>query len=188
MDIYLIYGPQGSGKTTQAKLLAEKLGLVFISAGKLSRQLASQPNEEGRKVKELVDKGEPTPDEIIVPAINKILGQASDAKGFVFDGYPRYAQQIEPLVLYLDGHGWSVTRVFVLRLPDDVGVKRIMGRAAIEGRKDDTPQSIARRLELYHQQTEPIIDYFKRLGEVVEIDGSKTIDEIAIDINSHLSD
>lgn len=186
MQIYLIYGPQGSGKTTQAKLLAEKHNLVLISAGEISRDLAKQDTKEGKRVKALIDKGEPTPDEIIVPAVNKILDQSPAAAGFVFDGYPRYAQQIESLVSSLDKHGWEINKVFVLRLTEEVGIKRIMGRATLENREDDTPQAIARRLQLYHQQTEPIINYFQRLGKVVEIDGAKTIVEIAVDIENHL--
>ena len=83
-------------------------------------------------------------------------------------------------------YGQSLNQVFVLRLTKDEGIKRIMARASLDGRNDDTPKSIARRLQLYHEQTEPIINYFKRLGKVVEINGAKTIEEVTADINNQL--
>jgi adenylate kinase len=174
----LIYGPQGSGKSTQAQLLAEKLKVSVISAGQISRELSSQDNEEGRWVKNLVDKGEPTPQEIIVREVNKKFDDPSCQNGFVMDGYPRYAQQIESLVAAGEERGWEIDKVIVINLPEDVGQKRILSRAKLESRDDDTPESIKRRLELYHQQTEPIIDYFKKLGKVMEVDGSGTIEEV----------
>ncbi len=178
MKIYLLYGPQGAGKTTQAKLLADKLDLVMISAGEISREIAKQDTPVGHQVKELIDRGEQTPNEIIVPAIDQLLDHPGGKNGFVFDGYPRYAQQIESLVVSIEKHGWEINKVVFIDLPEDVGVKRIMLRAQGERRADDTPEAIARRLELYHQQTQPIIDYFRRLDKVAEIDGSGTVEEV----------
>ncbi len=174
MLIYLIYGPQGSGKTTQAKLLAQQFNLIFISAGHISRDIA-KTNET---VRNLIDRGEPTPQEIIAPAINAVMEKNKNGNGFVFDGYPRYAQQIESLVAAVASYHWDVSKVIIINLSEKEGVERILARAKIEGRKDDTPESIRRRLELYHQQTVPIIDYFKKLGKVVEVDGSGTIEEV----------
>jgi len=183
----LIYGPQGSGKSTQAQLLAEKLKVPVICAGQISRELSAQDNEEGHWVKSLVDKGEPTPQEIIVRKINKKFDDPSCQEGFIMDGYPRYAQQIESLVAAGVERGWEVDKVVVINLPEEIGQKRILSRAKLEGRTDDTPESIRRRLELYHQQTEPIIDYFKKLGKVVEVDGSGTIEEVFSLIDKNLS-
>lgn len=174
MLIYLVYGPQGSGKSTQAQLLAQKFNLTYISAGHISRDIA-KTNET---VRQLIDRGEPTPQEIIVPAVNAVMEEHKQGNGFVFDGYPRYAQQIEFLVTAIENYHWDITKVIIINLSEKDGFDRIMSRAKIEGREDDTPQSIARRLELYHQQTVPIIDYFKKLGKVVEIDGSGTIEEV----------
>lgn len=178
MKIILIYGPQGSGKSTQARLIADKLNLTLISTGEISRTIASQPTPQGQRVKALIDAGEPTPTEILVPAVEEVMRRNQSGSGFVFDGYPRFAQQIEPLLAFISSHGWEVSKVIVIELESEEGIKRIMSRARIEGRRDDNPESIRRRLELYHQQTIPIINYFKKVGKVTKIDGSGTIEHV----------
>lgn len=183
---YIIYGPQGSGKTTQAKILADKLGVSFISAGEISRQIAQQKDAIGQKVRDLIGRGEPTPEEIIVPAIEKIFNTPEANKGFVLDGYPRFAQQVESLITSLEKRKWQLDKVFEIRLTEEEGIKRITERARLEGREDDTPESISRRLALYHEQTEPIISYFRKIGKLVEIDGSGNIDEVASLISGNL--
>lgn len=183
---YIIYGSQGSGKTTQAKILADKLGIIFISAGEISRNIAAKNTDQGRMVKSLIDKGEPTPEDIIVPVIEKIFDTPQALKGFVLDGYPRFAQQVESLVGSLERRGWGIDKVFQIKLTEEEGIKRIMNRAKTEGRNDDTPESISKRLALYHQQTEPIVSYFRRLGKLVEIDGIGTIAEVSNLISKNL--
>lgn len=184
MNIYLVYGPQGSGKSTQARLLSEKLGLVLISAGDISRDLSSK-NET---VKALVDKGEPTPQEFIVKAVNEIFRQNEKAVGFVLDGYPRFIEDVEPFAQELDARNWAVTKVFFLQLSEEVALKRLVSRAQKEGRTDDTPESVSRRLQLYHSQTQPIIEYFRREGLVVDVDDSGTIEEVYELISKALND
>lgn len=176
----LIYGPQGSGKSTQAKILAQKFNLCFVATGDISRQLASQENDEGRMIKKLIDNGNPTPHEIIVREVGKIFNSLQGKNGFIVDGYPRYVQDLEPFVADLNNRGWEIDKVIVIKLSKEEGIKRIMSRVALEGRDDDTPESISRRLQLYHEQTEPIISYFKHLGKVVEIEGGKTIEEVTL--------
>ncbi|MBI3887922.1 nucleoside monophosphate kinase [Candidatus Microgenomates bacterium] len=174
----LFYGPQGSGKSTQAQLLAETLNVPMISAGQISRELASKDDPEGKLIKNLIDKGDATPNEIIVREINKRLDNPSSQNGFVMDGYPRFAQQIEYLILAGEERGWEIDKVVVIDLSEEIGHKRVLSWAEIEGRNDDTVESLKRRLELYRQQTQPIISYFETLGKVVHIDGSGTVEEV----------
>lgn len=183
----IIYGPQGSGKSTQATLLSEKLHLPVISAGEISRLIAEENSPEGKHVKELMDRGEPTPTEIIAPRIERALTAPSAQNGFILDGFPRYTDQIEQLAVIMDHLGSDIDRVFQIKLSEDEGIKRIMSRVATEGRKDDNPDAIGRRLQLYHQQTEPIISYFKKLGKLIEIDGSGSIEEVQLLISESLN-
>lgn len=182
----IIYGTQGSGKSTQAKLLAEKLSVPMISTGVISRMLALQDNEEGRMVKALIDAGDPTPQEIITREIDRIIDSPEAINGFVMEGHPRYSHQLEPFIDSLKSRGLDIDKVFYIGLTEDEGIKRIMSRAKIEGRTDDTPEGIARRLQLYREQTQPIIDFFRKKGKLVEIDGSGTIEEVAVLINQTL--
>lgn len=174
----IIYGPQGSGKSTQAKLLATKLNIPAISAGEISRQIATEDSEEGRLVKKLIDSGNPAPNEIINPRLEKILSSPEASHGYVLDGFPRYDNQLELLQDYLNRANTTIDRVILINLPLAEGVKRIMSRTKIEGRDDDTPDGIARRLELFKEQTAPIITKFRQEGKLLEIDGSGSIEEV----------
>ncbi len=173
-----IYGPQGSGKSTQAKLLSEKFGIPVISAGQISRQIAAENTPEGKKVKALIEAGNPTPTEILAPRIERAILSPEAKNGFILDGFPRFPDQIEQIVAILDRQGRQLDHALLIKLSDEEGIKRILSRATIEGRTDDTPEAIKRRLDLYHQQTEPIISYFRNLSKLIEIDGSGTIEEV----------
>ncbi len=172
----IIYGPQGSGKSTQAKLLAEKLNLPLISTGEISRQICAEDSPEGIIAKELVDRGEPTPPEILNPRLEKALSQAGS--GYILDGFPRFSNQLYLLEEWLAKTETKIDKVILINLPQDVGIKRIMSRVEIEGRADDTEMSVKRRLELYQEQTQPIIEYFQGKGIVFEVDGTPDITEI----------
>lgn len=182
----IIYGPQGSGKSTQAKLLAKKLNLPSFSTGEISRQIAAQDSNQGRKVKEFIDRGDPTPPEIIDPVIRSTLASAKD--GYILDGFPRYSDQLYLLEEWLGETNTKIDKVILINVPIDIGIKRIMSRVGKEGRADDTPEIIRKRLELYREQTQPIIDYFRGKGVLVEIDGSGTIEEVTALINKLFDD
>lgn len=174
----IIYGPQGSGKTTQAKLLAENLGLIAISAGEVSRQIASEDTEEGRLVKSLIDKGNLTPDDVLFKRLKIIFDSSQASDGFILDGFPRNKEQFTQINDYLLAMNEKIDKVFLIKLDEKTGVERIMNRAKIEGRSDDNEEAIKMRLKIFHEQSEPIINLFRQQGIVTEIDGNGTIEEV----------
>ncbi len=178
----IIYGPPGSGKSTQAKLLAERFGFLRIASGDLSRQIASEDTDEGRMVKDILAKGGLTPDDIIFRRIRKTIDASDLSKGLVMDGYPRNNDQIF-LVEELNAEKQiNIDRVVVIDLPEQDGKERMLKRAQIEGRSDDTPDAIAKRFQVYVQNTQPIIDYYTQKGIVVHVDGRPTVEEIHTEI------
>lgn len=175
----IIMGPQGSGKTTQAKILAASLGVVEISAGEVSRQIASEDTVEGKRVKEEMNKGNLVPDNILANRLKQILKSEEISKGFVLDGWPRNKEQLDFLESFLSSVNKKIDKVFFIKLPDEIGIERIIGRIKTEHRTDDTSEAIKKRLLIYHQQTEPILKFYRRQGKLVEIDGSGTIEEVS---------
>lgn len=172
-------GPQGSGKTTQAKILADKLGVVEISAGEVSRQIASENTIEGKRVREEMNKGNLAPDDILAGRLKQILESEKTSKGFVLDGWPRNREQLDFLENFLNSLNKKIDKVIFISLPDETGVKRIMERVKTEHRADDTPEAIKKRLLIYHQRTEPILKFYKSRGKLIEIDGSGTKEEVS---------
>ena len=170
-----VTGPQGSGKTTQAKLLADFLGLPMISTGEILRQKSLENNEIGKEIKSSVDKGEMVNDEIVHRLIGEKINEVKN--GFVMDGYPRSLGQLD----HLDPH---FDKVFYLEINDDLVKVRLLKR----GRADDSPEIIAERLELYHQLTEPLLLRYKDQGILQIIDGSGSIDEIQNSIREKLNE
>lgn len=163
----LFIGPQGSGKSTQGKLLAEYLGLPYVSTGDIFREMSAGNSPEGKRLKQILAEGRLVDDETTSNMVAKKLGEEEYGMGFILDGYPRTLEQIK-----LFDPGFN--KVIFLELPDEEGIKRLLER----GREDDTKESITERLRLYHNQTDPILDYYRHLGILVEIDGTGSIDEI----------
>lgn len=163
MPKILFVGPQGSGKSTQAKLLGEFLKIPVISSGDILRQTATFD----RSIRKILDEGQLVDDETTAKIVAERVRQSDCQKGFILDGYPRNLEQGR-----LFDPGFD--RVIYLKLSDEQALKRLLNR----GREDDTEESIAQRLKLYHEQTDPILDYYRREGLVGEIDGQGTIEEI----------
>ncbi len=171
----LITGPQGSGKTTQAKLLAEFLEVPLIDSGEILRRLAGTETEDGRRVKEALDSGLMAPDEVVGKMVSERVGEPNCRNGFVMDGYPRTLAQKQVFDPKFD-------RVFYLEINDE----EVRARLKERGRADDTPELIEKRLSLYHQLTEPVLGYYQDLGILTRIDGSKEIDLVQAAIRSEL--
>lgn len=171
----IFLGAQGSGKSTQAKILASKLGLVAIEMGQILRNRANDTDEEALEIKDSVEKGELVNDTIALGIIKTRLNKEDCQNGFILDGYPRNEAQLEGLKENID-------LVFYIEVSDAEGIKRSMQRA----RNDDTPEFLAKRLEIYHKQSEPLLNHFREEGILVKVDGERAIEEIAEDIESKL--
>jgi len=182
----LLLGPQGSGKGTQAKRIAEEYGLAHIATGDMLRAAIAAETPLGRVVKPIVETGDLVPDELMVNLIRERLDDEDTREGFILDGFPRTMAQAEALDSMLSEIGRDLDIVFELQINDDVAVDRLGKRAVEEGRTDDTPDAIARRLSEYHEKTEPLVGYYRLRGNLVGIHGNKPIDDVFSEIQEAL--
>ena len=174
----LLLGPQGSGKGTQAKRIAREYGLAHIASGDLFRNAIAAGTPLGREVEPIYNAGGLVPDEITTALIRERLEEEDARDGFILDGFPRNLAQARALDEMLAEIGRSLTAVFALNVSDEVSQQRLLGRAQEEGRVDDTPEAIVRRLEIYHEQTEPVIEHYRAQDRLVPINGEGTIPEV----------
>ncbi len=182
----LLLGPQGSGKGTQAKRLAAAHDIPHISTGDMFRSAMAAQSELGLQVKAIYDSGRLVPDELTTALVRDRLAEADAADGFVLDGYPRNFDQAEALDEILGGRGSRVDAVLFFDLPDEVAMERMLSRAAEEGRADDTPEAIARRLALYHEETEPLVELYRARGILVPLHAAWSIDAVYGEIEAAL--
>ena len=182
----LLLGPQGSGKGTQAKRIAEEYGLAHIATGDMLRAAIAAATPLGRVVKPIVERGDLVPDELMANLIRERLDDEDTREGFILDGFPRTMAQAEALDSMLSEIGRDLDIVFELQINDDVAVDRLGKRAVEEGRTDDTPDAIARRLSEYHEKTEPLVGYYRLRGNLVGIHGNKPIDDVFSEIQEAL--
>ncbi len=179
MKYYILFGPPGAGKGTQAAALAERYRLRHISTGALLRKEISAGSELGLKAKALIEAGSLVPDEVVEGMIESEFDSVRDVDGFLLDGFPRTLAQAEALDGMLSRKGEEVTATVSIMIPDEMIFERIAHRAAIEGRADDAdPDTIRNRIETYHRQTEPLIDYYRKAGRYREADGTGSIEEV----------
>jgi adenylate kinase len=178
----VMLGAPGAGKGTQAVRIAETHGIPHISTGEMLRAAIAAGSELGRKVKEIVESGALVPDELIVEVIRERLSQPDAQGGFVLDGFPRTIGQAEALDTLLAELGRPLERVLELELSEETAVERMLGRAAEQGRADDTPEVIKNRFEVYRRQTEPLSNYYRSTGILVAIDSSPGMDEVFAEI------
>ncbi|WP_156760195.1 adenylate kinase [Microbacterium karelineae] len=174
----LIVGPQGSGKGTQGVRVAEAYGVPVVSTGDIFRANIKNGTELGQKVKAITDAGDLVPDDVTGEIVADRLSQDDAAQGFLLDGYPRNAAQVEYLDAFLAGRDAALDAVILLDVPRDESIARITERANIEGRSDDTEEAVAKRLDIYESETAPIIDTYEARGIVDRIDGVGSLDEI----------
>src|SRR5579864_2412444 len=185
----LLLGPQGSGKGTQAKKLAETYGIAHISSGDLYREAIARGTDLGKQVAPLLASGTLVPDEITIPLIRDRLDRGNSLPGVVLDGYPRTLAQAEALDELFNELGRNLDIVFELQVPDRAQLlERLLKRAAEENRTDDTPEAIRRRLETYDRETAPLVEYYRTSrGNVVGIHADRSIGEVFHEIQEALS-
>lgn len=204
----VMLGPPGAGKGTQAKILAEKLGLVHVSTGDLFRENLSQETELGKLASSFMVKGELVPDDVTIAMVRERLSRPDCAKGAVMDGFPRtpaQAEAFEALLAEIDG---KVDLVPFISVPNEVLVERLSGRwmshagrvyhalynppkvkwvddvdgSPLYQRDDDKPETVLHRINVYYDQTSPLIDYYRQAGKLVEIDGTQEIEQVTADL------
>ena len=182
----LLLGAPGAGKGTQAKRISEDYGIPQIATGDMLRAAIAAGTELGRKVKPILDSGELVPDDLIVALIRERLAQGDTQAGFILDGFPRTIPQAEALDAMLAEIGRRLAVVLEFQLDEEEAVRRMLGRAEEEGRSDDTPEVIGRRMVVYREQTEPLVAYYLGKGTLVGIDGGRPVGEVYAEIEDVL--
>ncbi|MBR4774694.1 MAG: adenylate kinase [Bacteroidales bacterium] len=176
---FILFGPPGAGKGTQAGALAERFNLCHISTGELLRSEIAAGTALGAKAKALIDNGNLVPDEMVEAMIEAKFQSVDGVDGFLLDGFPRTVSQAEALDAMLSKNGESVTACLSIMIPDSLVHERIAHRALLEGRADDArDEVVSNRIQTYHAKTEPLIAYYKSAGLYREVNGVGTIDQV----------
>jgi|SRR3989344_2076951 len=171
----IILGPVGCGKTTQARILADFLGVPLLNAGDLLYFASQEDSDQARKIKEAMEKGELVDSEAMHNLLQEHLNQAEHKNGTLLDGHPRTLGEAEELDKI-----WNVDRVIYINISDEEAVKRLTARRRV----DDKPDIIKKRLEIYHKETMPVLDHYRQKGFLEEINGERLIEDISADIQS----
>jgi adenylate kinase len=174
----IILGAPGSGKGTQSDLLVRTFGLDHISTGEILRAEIKNETELGKIAATYINNGQLVPDELTVDILSNTLDKRKSANGSIFDGFPRTIAQAEALKLMLNARNEDISAVIELVVEEEQLVQRLLERGQIEGRSDDNEQTIRKRLEVYHAQTEPLSSYYIKEGTHFAIDGSGMVEEI----------
>jgi adenylate kinase len=182
----LLLGPQGAGKGTQAKRISAEYGIPHIASGEILRVEMDAGTELGNRVKDVYDRGDLVSDDLMIQLIRNRLEQSDTEAGFVLDGFPRTTVQAEALESMFNDIGRNFSVAFALQIPDEVAFDRLRRRAEVEGRADDTDEAIQRRLDNYHRETEPLIEYYRTRGNLVPIHGNRSENEVFAEIQRAL--
>jgi adenylate kinase len=185
--LIVFIGPPGSGKGTQAKRLLEHLNIPHLSTGDLLREARAAGTDLGRQAAQYMDHGHLVPDELVLALVEESLQQPAYANGCLFDGFPRTLPQARALDAALARRGTPLDMALQLVADELELTARMLRRASQEGRTDDNPQTIAHRMEVYRQQTAPLLDYYRFKGVLTPIDGMGTPDEVFARIKAAVS-
>ena len=182
----LLLGPQGAGKGTQGRLIASEYGIPHVATGDMLRAAMADGSELGRQVRPIYDSGRLVPDNLMIALIRERLSGEDAREGFVLDGFPRTMAQADALEETLREIGRDLDVVFEFQIPDEVGRERMLKRASEEGRTDDTPEAIDERLRLYHEETKPLIEYYRTRGNLVGVHGDRPVNQVFSEIQQTL--
>jgi adenylate kinase len=174
----VIFGAPGSGKGTQSELIIAKYGLHHISTGEILRAEMENQTELGKIAEGYITKGQLIPDDLIIKMLSGILDLTAKSKGYIFDGFPRTIAQGEALDTMLREKNTSVMAVFSLEVEEKELINRLLNRGKEQGRADDNLETIQNRLAVYHAQTEPLTEYYKKKGKLFRIKGGDSIDDV----------
>jgi adenylate kinase len=190
----VLLGPPGAGKGTQAQRLVERHGIVQLSTGDMLREAVAAGTPVGREAKAIMDRGELVPDPLVVAIVAERIGRDDVARGFILDGFPRTVGQAEALAEILRERGLELDAVIEFKVDENALVRRVEKRAqetiAAGGtpRKDDTPETLRTRIAAYRQQTEPLVEHFRRHGRLVTVDGMRSVEEVEAEIGRALAE
>lgn len=175
----ILFGPPGSGKGTQSEKLIAKYGLKHLSTGDLLRSEIANETPLGLEAKKIMDKGQLVPDEVVIGMISSALDNNPNAKGFLFDGFPRTAAQAEALDKLLELKKTAIAAMLALEVSEEELVKRLLKRGETSGRSDDTNETVIRaRITEYRNKTAVVADYYDQFEKVVHVKGEGTVDDI----------
>jgi adenylate kinase len=185
----ILLGPPGAGKGTQAQRLVGRHGIVQLSTGDMLRAAAKAGTPVGKRAKAIMDRGELVPDDVMIEIIADRLDQPDSASGFILDGFPRTVPQAEALTELLARKGLKLDAVVEIAVNEETLKSRIEGRAKETGgaRADDTLDTLRKRLDVYRVQTAPVAEFYRRQGALKTVDGMQGMDEVAAEIEDHLS-
>jgi adenylate kinase len=184
----VLFGPPGSGKGTQSDKIVEKFGLVHLSTGNLLRQEITDKTPLGIEARNFMDRGQLVPDEVVIGMIDSCLVKHHNAKGFLFDGFPRTVAQAEALDRLLALKKTTICKVLALEVSEEELIKRLLKRGETSGRSDDTNEDVIRkRFSVYKTETEPVAAYYDNEGKLERIKGEGTVDDIFHALSSCIS-